>query len=47
MHQQTTILDRSGAVGRAAAAGAAGRRLSPWAAGTSLPSGLGECTGDI
>lgn len=37
----------SGAAGTAAAAVAAGRRLSPWVEGTSLPSGLGECTGDI
>lgn len=37
----------SGAAGTAAAAVAAGRRLSPWVGETSLPSGLGECTGDI
>ncbi len=35
----------SAAAGRAAVAGGVGRRPSPWAEGTSLPSGPEECTG--
>ena len=35
----------SAAAGRAAAAGGVGRRPSPWAEETSLPSGPEECTG--
>lgn len=35
----------SAAAGRAAAVEEVGRKLSPWVEGTSLPSGLEECTG--